>query len=60
MSVRLNVPCEFTLATEQEFSEPKMRLNTELCDAELLGWNEKMAWDELALYYQHIFAPIVQ
>lgn len=52
MQERLNLPCAFTLACQKEFPEPKVRINTDLLDRERLGWDEKMAWDDLAAYYE--------
>jgi hypothetical protein len=37
-----------------DFSEPRIRINTEVADPRLLDWNEKDAWDELADYYKHL------
>jgi nucleoside-diphosphate-sugar epimerase len=56
MRGRLGLPCEVTLAHQTEFSEPRIRVNTDMLDADALGWNEAAAWDELARYYQQVFA----
>ncbi|TAE23158.1 MAG: NAD(P)-dependent oxidoreductase [Candidatus Kapaibacterium sp.] len=49
---RLNLPCEFQLGTQTDFSEPMLRVNTD--NARLLcpEWSEAQAWDEFAAYYQ--------
>lgn len=52
MRSRLNLPCLFKLGEQTDFSEPKVRINTDLLDAKKLGWSETQAWDELANYYQ--------
>lgn len=51
MRNRLNLPCEFELGFQTDFPEPKVRINTDLLDSNILQWNEKNAWDELAAYY---------
>lgn len=56
MRPRLNLPCAFNLAHQKEFTEPKVRLNYDLLDTDALGWKEEKAWDELAHYYQNVFA----
>ena len=49
---RLGLECRLVLETQTDFSEPLVRINTDRLDAELLGWSEKAAWDELANYYR--------
>lgn len=51
MRKRLNLPCEYTLANQTEFLEPRERFNTEPVD---LSQDQK-AWDELAAYYERAF-----
>ena len=46
------MPCEVDLAVQTEFTEPRMRTNTDIVDAAQLGWDEPAAWDELADYYR--------
>ena len=48
---RLDWKCEFALNVQTEFPEPRVRINTEFCDAKMLNWIEGKAWDELAAYY---------
>lgn len=55
MGARLGLPCEIDFRSQQEFPEPKMRVNTEAAAAMPLQWDEVAAWDELAAYYQLIF-----
>jgi nucleoside-diphosphate-sugar epimerase len=51
MTDRLGVGCPVDLATQTEFPEPRVRINTDVLDADVLGWEEGRAWDELARYY---------
>lgn len=52
MRPRLDRPCEVELKEQTEFTEPRMRVNTEPPDLATLRWNESGAWDELADYYR--------
>jgi UDP-glucose 4-epimerase len=52
MAPRLGIACPLELRTQTEFTEPRVRLNTDLLDAADLGWDESLAWDELADYYR--------
>ena len=54
MGKRLNLKCDFVLKTQTEFSEPLVRINTDVPDAQALGWDEATAWDELAEYYAQL------
>lgn len=54
MRQRLALKCEFTLAEQTEFSEPRVRVNTDRLDAAGLGWDEETAWDQLADYYKQL------
>jgi hypothetical protein len=56
MQPRLALPCPVELKTQTDFAEPMVRINTDVCDAGLLGWNESAAWDELAQYYRESFS----
>ncbi len=51
MQTRLGMPCPVELAGQTEFTEPRIRINTDALDAKALGWDETAAWDELADYY---------
>lgn len=48
---RFNLPCEVELKKQTAFPEPRVRINTDIPDADALGWDESAAWDELAEYY---------
>jgi nucleoside-diphosphate-sugar epimerase len=52
MRPRLNCPCVVELKKQTDFSEPRVRINTDFPDIEALAWDESRAWDELATYYQ--------
>jgi UDP-glucose 4-epimerase len=56
MRSRLGLPCPIELKKQVEFPEPRVRINTDPPDASALGWDESAAWDEMALYYQRLFA----
>jgi hypothetical protein len=62
MRPRLGLPCPVELKKQVDFSEPRVRINTDLPDAKALGWNESTAWDEMAQYYQRLAAtgPAIQ
>lgn len=60
MQPRLGLGCELSLEVQQEFAEPRIRINTDPLDAGRLGWDEAAAWDELAAYYQGIFGQQVK
>jgi UDP-glucose 4-epimerase len=49
--------CEFLLKAQSEFSEPRIRINTDVADSKTLNWSEKAAWDELANYYMRFMKP---
>lgn len=51
MASRLDLPCDLDLMEQTDFSEPAVRINTDLQDPAALGWNEAEAWNELAAYY---------
>jgi len=54
MRKRLGLKCEFVLKTQTEFSEPRIRINTDVADTGNLNWSEMAAWDELASYYKDL------
>lgn len=56
MSGRLNLACHLDLKHQTEFTEPRIRLNTDPVDGDALGWNESAAWDEVAAYYRELHA----
>lgn len=55
MRPRLKVPCPVELRVQTDFSEPRVRINTDVPDARALGWDEATAWDDMARYYQELF-----
>jgi UDP-glucose 4-epimerase len=56
MRPRFNLPCPVELKKQTDFPEPRVRINTDIPDAEALGWSESAAWDGLAAYYQQVHA----
>jgi len=52
MRPRLGLPCPVDLQKQVDFPEPRVRINTDPPDADDLGWDESIAWDEMARYYQ--------
>jgi UDP-glucose 4-epimerase len=52
MGPRLGLNCPLQLKTQVEFSEPRVRINTDIPDTAALGWDETRAWDEIAAYYR--------
>lgn len=48
---RLGLDCPLALAQQTDFSEPLVRINTDVINLTALGWLEGAAWDELASYY---------
>jgi UDP-glucose 4-epimerase len=51
MRGRTGLKCEVELKAQSDFSEPRIRINTDLADAKTLNWTESIAWDELAEFY---------
>lgn len=56
MSKRLNLKCDLTLSDQTDFSEPIVRINTDVPNAKMLKWSEEAAWDEMADYYARTLA----
>jgi len=56
MRERLSLPCELDLKQQVEFTEPRIRINTDPVEGQSLNWNEIQAWDELAEYYQRLYS----
>ena len=51
MRDRLGCDCTLVLETQQVFTEPAVRINTDALDTASFGWTESGAWDELAEFY---------
>jgi len=51
MRPRLGRACELEHAVQTDWSEPRVRTNSDACDAAALGWDEARAWDAIAAYY---------
>ena len=56
MRPRLKLSCPVELKKQTDFSEPRVRINTDILDADALGWNESAAWDDMATYYERMHA----
>jgi UDP-glucose 4-epimerase len=56
MRPRLRLPCVVELRKQVDFSEPRVRINTDLPDVDDLNWDESAAWDEMARYYMGLQA----
>jgi UDP-glucose 4-epimerase len=54
MRPRLGLPCLVELKKQADFPEPRVRINTDVPDADALGWDEAAAWDDMARYYVQI------
>lgn len=51
MRPRLGLPCPVELRKQVDFPEPRVRINTDLAEADVPGWDESVAWDDMARYY---------
>jgi len=51
MRARLGLACALERAVQTDWSEPRVRINIDACDANALGWDEARAWDSIAAYY---------
>ena len=56
MHPRLGCDCDVQLERQIQFTEPRIRINTDALDVESLGWDETRAWDEFARYFQETLA----
>jgi nucleoside-diphosphate-sugar epimerase len=52
MRPRLGLSCLVELKKQVDFPEPRVRINTDVVDADELGWDEPTAWDLMARHYQ--------
>ncbi|MCB1111642.1 MAG: NAD(P)-dependent oxidoreductase [Chlamydiales bacterium] len=52
---RLFLPCEYDLKPQEDYSEPRTRINSDVLDHTLLQWDEDKAWDDLARYYKETY-----
>jgi UDP-glucose 4-epimerase len=51
ISDRLAMPCPLTLLEQQDFSEPRVRINTDRVDVSKFSWSERAAWDAEVEFY---------
>jgi UDP-glucose 4-epimerase len=54
MRPRLGLPCLVELKRQVDFPEPRVRINTDPAEADVPGWDESAAWDEMARYYHRL------
>jgi len=54
MQPRLKLACPVEMKTQTDFSEPRIRINTDVPDVAALKWDEKQAWHDMADYYRQI------
>ncbi len=52
MSTRLGLPCRLSFGEQTDFTEPRVRVNTEPAAGLVPGWSEPAAWDAVAEYYR--------
>jgi UDP-glucose 4-epimerase len=48
---RLGIAAQLELVSQEDWSEPAVRVNTDPVDGAALGWDEAAAWDDLAGWY---------
>ena len=53
---RLGLACDLELGEQNDFPEPRMRVNTDACDAAARGWDEAAAWARFVGYYAARYA----
>ena len=51
---RLGLEGKVRLLTQTDFSEPLARINTDVVDPAVYGWDEAEAWDAMAGYYRSV------
>jgi UDP-glucose 4-epimerase len=51
MRERLSLGCSFEIATQTDYSQPMVRINTDPLNPAKFGWSEAEAWDHFAAYY---------
>lgn len=56
MRPRISQPCAFVICKQTDFSEPRVRINTDKLDTAELHWNSDIFWNELAQYYMNAYA----
>lgn len=52
LAPRLGFSCPLRLLEQSDFSEPLIRVNSDVISPAALDWNEGAAWDGLAAYYR--------
>jgi nucleoside-diphosphate-sugar epimerase len=54
MAPRLGLACELEFKRQTEFTEARVRINTDPVVPMETEWSEQQAWDELAAYYREL------
>lgn len=54
MRKRIKYECKLNMDEQTDFSEPLIRINTDIAKFDKAVWNENKAWDELAEYYRQM------
>lgn len=52
MRDRLKLSCALSLADQQDFPEPRIRINTDPAESLIDDWQESDAWNEIAEFYR--------
>lgn len=60
MRLRLNLKCDLFLVDQQDFPEPKIRINSENVLMRFPEWIESNFWDSVTAYYQTIHLSELQ
>lgn len=56
MQARLKLACPVEMKSQSDFSEPRIRINTDVPDVTSLRWDESAAWDAIADYYRQVYS----
>jgi len=56
MRQRLPLACDYQCVIQKDFSEPRIRINTDSATQYAPDWNEAVAWDTLAEYYNNVYS----
>ena len=56
MNARLGIESPVKFAKQTDFSEPRIRINTDPVSADSMHWSESEAWDEIAAFYEAQYA----
>ena len=51
VAARLGLPCRLEFSAQTEFPEPPMRINTDVLDADQMGWSGAQVSEDFVAYY---------